>query len=59
MPLQTNRKGDSPKGYGMGVMPDPDSPGFGDSGGASRFFPQFENEEAMLTWLKTLIGDVS
>lgn len=30
-----------------------------DSGGASRFFPQFENEESMLTWLKTLIGEVS
>lgn len=31
---------------------------YGDSGGASRFFPQFENEEALLTWLKILIGDV-
>ena len=30
----------------------------GDTGGASRFFPQFENEEALLTWLKILIGDI-
>lgn len=39
MPLQRGgRKGTSPKGYGMGVAPDPDTPGFGDFGGASRFF---------------------
>jgi site-specific DNA-methyltransferase (adenine-specific) len=38
MPLQTHRRGDSPKGYGIGVAPDPDSPGYGDTGGASRFF---------------------
>jgi hypothetical protein len=30
---------------------------YGDSGGASRFFPQFENESALVTWLKALIGE--
>ena len=40
MPRTTNRKGASPKGYGIGIAPDDAemSPGFGDSGGASRFF---------------------
>jgi len=33
-------------------------PRLGDSGGASRFFPQFENEAALVTWLKILIGDI-
>ena len=28
----------------------------GDSGGASRFFPQFESEDELLGWLQTLIG---
>ena len=30
---------------------------FGDEGGASRFFPQFANNEALIDWLQTLIGD--
>jgi hypothetical protein len=41
MPLTTKRKGTSAKGYGIGQgMPDDAgrSPGYGDSGGASRFF---------------------
>lgn len=38
MPRTTHRQGDSPKGYGMGIAPDPDSMGYGDAGGASRFF---------------------
>lgn len=29
--------------------------GYGDSGGASRFYPQFEDEDAMLAWLDRLI----
>lgn len=29
--------------------------GYGDSGGASRFYPQFEDEAAMLAWLGRLI----
>jgi hypothetical protein len=33
-----------------------DAQAYGDTGGASRFFPQFENESALITWLKTLIG---
>jgi hypothetical protein len=27
-----------------------------DSGGASRFYPQFENEAELLEWLRTLLG---
>jgi site-specific DNA-methyltransferase (adenine-specific) len=40
MPRTTKRRGDAPKGYGIGVAPDDASmsPGYGDSGGASRFF---------------------
>jgi hypothetical protein len=41
MPLTAKRKGVSPKGYGIGVRMPNDasmSPGYGDSGGASRFF---------------------
>lgn len=30
--------------------------GYGDSGGASRFFPQFESEAALHVWLGRLIG---
>ena len=30
--------------------------GFDDSGGASRFFPQFENRDALHEWLARLIG---
>lgn len=30
--------------------------GFGDTGGASRFFPQFRDEPELRAWLKTLIG---
>ena len=30
---------------------------FGDEGGASRFFPQFRDNEALIDWLSTLIGD--
>ena len=29
---------------------------YGDSGGSSRFFPQFENEAQLFAWLQTLIG---
>ena len=29
----------------------------GDTGSASRFFPQFANDDEMLAWLKILIGD--
>jgi DNA modification methylase len=40
MPVTTQRTGLSPKGYGLGVAPDDAamSPGYGDTGGASRFF---------------------
>lgn len=29
---------------------------YGDSGGASRFFPQFRDESALLAWLVRLLG---
>ena len=38
MPIQTHRSGTSPKGYDGGWKADPDAVGYGDSGGASRFF---------------------
>lgn len=31
--------------------------GFGDAGGASRFFPQFKDDAELHGWLRTLIGD--
>ena len=31
---------------------------YADSGGASRFYPQFEDIDALLDWLHTLIGDI-
>lgn len=43
MPKTTMRKGDNSSAwYGRNYGPDPESQGYGDSGGASRFFPQFE-----------------
>lgn len=30
--------------------------GYGDEGGASRFYPQFMNEDELLAWLETLVG---
>ena len=59
MPLTTQRQGASPKGYGIGLAPDDASmsPGYGDDGGASRFFPTFPNLDAAQKWLQTLIGN--
>lgn len=62
----------SPRGYKAGYTTEPGYTGSwstnpyggmrhddGDSGSfASRFFPQFENEAALIQWLKTLIGAV-
>lgn len=58
MPLTTGRKGDAPKGYGGSLGPDSAevSPGYGDSGTASRFFPTFKSFDAAMAWLQKLIG---
>jgi DNA modification methylase len=48
MPQTTQRKGDSNKGYcgGWGADGAEASPGYGDTGGASRFFEQFQPPDA-------------
>jgi hypothetical protein len=43
--------------YGKGVGEDAgvESLNYGDDGGASRFFPQFQDRQELLAWLKTLV----
>ena len=55
MPVQQNRKGDSRKGYGGTWGPDPQSPGYGDTGGASRFFPCLADLDDVRRWLVRLV----
>ena len=53
--MRNNSKHASRGGYqgGLGDMP---LMGYGDAGGASRFYPQFTSEDAMLDWLARLLG---
>ncbi len=57
MPLQQNRNPDPSKRGWSGGWADssPDFPGYGDAGGASRFFPQFANLAEALGWLSKLV----
>jgi hypothetical protein len=48
---QNNRSGDF-----LGALQHPGAQGYDDSGGASRFFPQFESEDALRAWFEKLIG---
>jgi hypothetical protein len=43
-------------GWNPNTMTDTTERGFSDSGGASRFFPQFDSEAALLEWFRTLLG---
>jgi hypothetical protein len=58
MPFQQNRNPDPSKRGWSGGWADssPDFPGYGDSGGASRFYPQFANLPEALAWLQRLVG---
>lgn len=55
MPLQTARRGDAQKGYLGGWRADPESQGWGDSGSASRFYPQFVDDAGVTEWLARLM----
>lgn len=55
MPLQQNRAGDSRKGYDGEWRSDPGSPGYGDAGGASRFFPCLADLDDLRQWLVRLV----
>lgn len=54
-PSQGRRVSASSLFSGLNAQPDADT-GYGDQGGASRFFPQFGSEAAFLAWLRVLIS---
>jgi len=56
----TYRGGSEPDPKGWGTIrerPEGTVTSAGSTGGASRFFPQFESRNALLDWLRALIGD--
>jgi hypothetical protein len=55
--MNASGKGYRPNAFGAeSRAPGTEMISYGDSGGASRFYPQFETEDELLAWLARLMG---